>query len=374
MIYLDQAATSFPKIKEVQDAVIDCMNHCTNANRSTSVTSLNASRLIYQTRKLIKEYFHVPQDGCVVLNSGNTESLNTCIKGILKKGDHVITTYAEHNSVLRPLYQLEKANIITLSITSPTVENIKKHLQKKTKMIIVTHSSNVTGEIYPIAEIGKLAHEHGILMMSDIAQSAGHLLIDMEKMNLDILCFSGHKGLLGNSGVGGFCLAQSIEIEPLISGGTGMDSFNHFQSDYYPEHVEAGTRNMTGIASLKAGVFYLMKYQDEKSKYTNELVELLYDGLKNTPQVVLYGDFKERTPVLAFNIQGMDSFQVADLLNNKYDIAIRCGTHCAPLMHQHLNTVESGLVRVSLSFMNTKEEIQFFIKAIKEISEGNYDN
>ena len=187
-------------------------------------------------------------------------------------------------------------------------------------MIIVTHSSNVTGEIYPIAEIGKLAHEHGILMMSDIAQSAGHLLIDMEKMNLDILCFSGHKGLLGNSGVGGFCLAQSIEIEPLISGGTGMDSFNHFQSDYYPEHVEAGTRNMTGIASLKAGVFYLMKYQDEKSKYTNELVELLYDGLKNIPQVVLYGDFKERTPILAFNIRGMDSFQVADLLNNKYDI------------------------------------------------------
>ena len=153
-----------------------------------------------------------------------------------------------------------------------------------------------------------------------------------------------------------------------------MDSFNHFQSDYYPEHVEAGTRNMTGIASLKAGVFYLMKYQDEKSKYTNELVEFLYDGLKNIPQVVLYGDFKERTPILAFNIQGMDSFQVADLLNNKYDIAIRCGTHCAPLMHQHLNTVKSGIVRVSLSFMNTKEEIQFFIKAIKEISEGNYDN
>ena len=310
----------------------------------------------------------------MVLKSGNTESLNTCIKGILKKGDHVITTYAEHNSVLRPLYQLEKANIITLSITSPTVENIKKNLQKKTKMIIVTQSSNVTGEIYPIAEIGKLAHENGILMMSDIAQSAGHLLIDMEKMNLDILCFSGHKGLLGNSGVGGFCLAQSIEVEPLISGGTGMDSFNHFQSDYYPEHVEAGTRNMTGIASLKAGVFYLMKYQDEKSKYTNELVELLYDGLKNIPQVVLYGDFKERTPILAFNIQGMDSFQAADLLNNKYDIAIRCGTHCAPLMHQHLNTVKSGIVRVSLSFMNTKEEIQFFIKAIKEISEGNYDN
>ena len=153
MIYLDQAATSFPKIKEVQDAVIDCMNHCTNANRSTSTTSLNASRLIYQTRKLIKEYFHVPQDGCVVLNSGNTESLNTCIKSILKKGDHVITTYAEHNSVLRPLYQLEKANIITLSITSPTVEGIKK-IFKKYKMIIVTHSSNVTGEIYQLLKLG----------------------------------------------------------------------------------------------------------------------------------------------------------------------------------------------------------------------------
>jgi len=371
MIYLDQAATSFPKIKEVQDAVIDCMNRCTNANRSTSTTSLNASRLIYQTRKLVKEYFHVPHEGCVVLNSGNTESLNTCIKGILKKGDHVITTYAEHNSVLRPLYQLEKANIITLSITSPTVEDIKKHLQKKTKLIIVTHSSNVTGEIYPITEIGKLAHKHGILMMSDVAQSAGHLPIDMEKMNLDILCFSGHKGLLGNSGVGGFCLSHVIEMEPLISGGTGMDSFNHFQSDYYPEHVEAGTRNMTGIASLKAGVSYLMKYQNKKMTYTNELVELLYNGLKNIPQVILYGTFKERTPILAFNIKGMDSFQVADLLSNHYDIAIRCGTHCAPLMHHHLNTVESGLVRVSPSFMNTKEEIQFFIKAIQEISEDN---
>lgn len=261
MIYLDQAATSFPKIKEVQEAVIDCMNHCTNANRSTSTTSLNASRLIYQTRKLIKEYFHVPQDGCVILNSGNTESLNTCIKGILKKGDHVITTYAEHNSVLRPLYQLEKANIITLSITSPTLEGIEKCLQENTKLIIVTHSSNVTGEIYPIAKIGKLAHDHDILMMSDVAQSAGHISIDMKKMNLDILCFSGHKGLLGNSGIGGFCLAGAIEMEPLISGGTGMDSFNHFQSNYYPEHVEAGTRNITGIASLNAGISYLLKYQ-----------------------------------------------------------------------------------------------------------------
>lgn len=371
MIYLDQAATSFPKIKEVQDAVIDCMNYCTNANRSTSSTSLNASRLIYQTRRLIKEYFHVPQEGYVILNSGNTESLNTCIKGILQNGDHVITTYAEHNSVLRPLYQLEKANVITLSITSPTVEGIKKYLQKKTKLIIVTHSSNVTGDVYPIAEIGKLAHEHGILMMSDVAQSAGHLPIDMEKMNLDILCFSGHKGLLGNSGVGGFCLADAIKMEPLISGGTGMDSFNHFQSNYYPEHVEAGTRNITGIASLKAGVSYLMKYQNEKSRYANELIELLYNGLKSIPQVILYGNFKEKTPILAFNIQGMDSFQVADILSNQYDIAIRCGTHCAPLMHQHLNTVESGLVRVSLSFMNTIEEIHFFIKAIQKISEGN---
>ena len=238
----------------------------------------------------------------------------------------------------------------------------------------MTMASNVLGTFQPIKEIAKIAHQHNLLIIVDVSQAVGHCNINMEELEIDILCFSGHKGLLGNSGVGGFCLAQSIEMEPLISGGTGMDSFNHFQSDYYPEHVEAGTRNMTGIVSLKAGVCYLMKYQDEKSKYTNELVEFLYDGLKNIPQVVLYGDFKERTPILAFNIQGMDSFQVADLLNNKYDIAIRCGTHCAPLMHQHLNTVKSGIVRVSLSFMNTKEEIQFFIKAIKEISEGNYDN
>ena len=207
-------------------------------------------------------------------------------------------------------------------------------------------------------------------MMSDIAQSAGHLLIDMEKMNLDILCFSGHKGLLGNSGVGGFCLAQSIEVEPLISGGTGMDSFNHFQSDYYPEHVEAGTRNMTGIASFKGRCFLFNEISRWKSKYTNELVELLYDGLKNIPQVVLYGDFKESTPILAFNIQGMDSFQAADLLNNKYDIAIRCGTHCAPFDASNISIQwKSGIVK-SITFhlwIQKKENNNFFIKAIKEI-------
>ena len=370
MIYLDHAATSFPKINEVQQAVLNCMNTCSNANRSTFQSSLQASRLLYQTRQQVKKLFHVPLQGFVIFNSGNTESLNTCIKGILKKGDHVITTYAEHNSVSRPLYQLQSDGLIQLSITEPKVDKIKKEINDTTKLIIVTHSSNVTGEFYPIKEIGQLAHENQILMMCDVAQSAGHIDVDMVNENIDILCFSGHKGLLGNAGIGGICLSHAIDIEPLLSGGSGMNSFDHFQSHYYPEKLEAGSCNITGIASLNAGISYFLKHREMIYERENKLIKLLEQELKKNDSVILYSDlYHNHAPIVAFNIKGMDSLKVGDLLSEKYQIAVRCGAHCAPLMHQRLNTVKTGIIRVSPAFVNTEEQIKVFIQAIREISE-----
>ena len=220
MVYLDQAATSFPKLDVVKQAVMDALDVAGNANRSSNMDS---SRLIFAARRNIAQFFGLSDFHRVILNGGNTESLNTCIKGILKENDHVITTYAEHNSVLRPLYELEEKGIITLTICAPYLEDIKCHIQKNTRMVIVTHSSNVTGEIFDVDSIGKYCKECGILFMVDAAQSAGHIPVSME--NIDVLCFSGHKGLLGIGGIGGFCV-KDIEVKPLISGGTGIDSFN----------------------------------------------------------------------------------------------------------------------------------------------------
>ena len=257
MVYLDQAATSFPKLEEVKQAVMMAFDVAGNANRSSNMDS---SRLIFEARRNIAQFFGLSDFHRVILNGGNTESLNTCIKGILKEKDHVITTYAEHNSVLRPLYELEEKGIITLTICAPYLEDIKNHIQKNTRMVIMTHSSNVTGEIFDVDLIGQYCKECGVLFMVDAAQSAGHIPVSME--NIDVLCFSGHKGLLGIGGIGGFCV-KDMEVKPLISGGTGIDSFNPQMPEAYPEHLEAGTQNIVGIAALNAGIQYVQSHQKE---------------------------------------------------------------------------------------------------------------
>ncbi len=361
MIYLDQAATSFPKIQPVKNAVNDAMNIAGNANRSMDVSS---SRLIFETRKKIANYFHVSDFRHVIFNSGNTESLNTCIYGILKQGDHVITTYAEHNSVLRPLYDLEKRGIIQLTICAPYLDSIQTNIRKNTAMVIVSHSSNVTGEIYDVDTIGKYVRSKNILMMVDAAQSAGHVQLSME--NIDILCFSGHKGLLGVSGIGGICLKNPIDISCLKVGGTGFDSLNHEQPKAYPEHLEAGTMNLIGIASLNAGVQYLMENQEIIERKEKQLMNRLYKEAASIKNLIVYSKQENSTPIFAFNIRGIDNTRVADLLLFKYDIVTRCKLHCAPEMHKHLKS--NGLVRASFSFLNTLEEVDFFAQALKELS------
>ena len=375
MIYLDHSATSFPKIKEVKQAVLESMDLCGNAARSMSKPAMDASYLIYETRVLLAKYFHVSDSSKVIINSGNTESLNTIIKGILKPGDHVITTYAEHNSVLRPLYQLERDQHIQITLTNPDVKSIEQAILENTKMIIVTHSSNVTGEVYPIRDIGKLAHEKGILMVSDVAQSAGHIDIDMVRDHLDIITFSGHKGLLGIQGIGGFCIEGDIAIEPLISGGVGHHSYDHFQMDTYPERVEAGTRNLAGIASLKAGITYLLEHQSNINQHNEYLTKILESGLKSIESVILYSSTSQpHTPIVAFNIGSRDSQEIEGLLNLKYGVACRAGVHCAPKMHEHLGTVNQGVVRLSVGLTNTLEQINQVIQIIQEIVKEGVEN
>lgn len=366
MIYLDQAATSYPKLPIVKKAVMEAMDHCVNAHRSVGRQAFETDRLIYQTRKLIAEYFNLPSFDHVILNSGNTESLNTCLKGILKEKDHVVTTYAEHNSVLRPLHEIH----VDLTVTAPYLDDIKKAVRKETKMIVMTHSSNVTGELYDIENIGRYAHDHHILFVVDSAQSAGHLRINMQKAYIDILTFSGHKALLGISGIGGMCINTNVKINPLKSGGTGIDSFNEFQPEHYPEHLEAGTPNVPGIASLHAGIEYLLSHQYEIEEKENSLFQLLYLSMREIPSVQFYSDYehKKHTPIIAFNLAGWDSAKVSDFLSQHDHIITRCGAHCAPLMHQHLHTEERGIVRLSLSFLNNIEEINKLVHTLKEMS------
>ena len=360
MIYLDQAATSYPKIQPVKDAVNQAMDIAGNANRSMDLSS---SRLIYKTRQSVADYFSVSDFRHVIFNSGNTESLNTCIYGILKKGDHVITTYAEHNSVLRPLYDLEEKGRIQLTICAPYLEDIQKNILTNTRIVIVSHSSNVTGEIYDVDAIGKFVQSKNIIMMVDAAQSAGHIPVSMK--NIDVLCFSGHKGLLGVCGIGGICLKKPIDISCLKVGGTGFDSMNKKQPTSYPEHLEAGTMSLLGIASLRAGVQYVMEHQKDIEIKEYNLMKRLYSKIENMHNLVVYSTLFNSTPIFAFNIKGMDNAKVANLLLDKYGIVTRCKMHCAPLMHMHLKS--DGLVRASFSFLNTEEEIDLFVQALKEL-------
>ena len=238
-------------------------------------------------------------------------------------------------------------------------------------MIVMTHSSNVTGELYDIDAIGQIAYENHILFVVDSAQSAGHISIDMQKSHIDLLTFSGHKGLLGMSGVGGICINTDTLIQPLKTGGTGIDSFNKKQPDSYPEHLEAGTLNIPGIASLNAGMTYLLEHQKEIEEKEKQLFDALYEGMKRINGITFYCDYDTcaHTPIIAFNLEDYDSSKISDVLSYKYDIITRCGAHCAPLMHTHLNTVERGIVRFSLSFMNSMEEVNTVIDVLREMSE-----
>ena len=377
MIYFDNAATTLHKPPEVIEAVVHAMTTSGNASRGTHTGSLAASRTVYETRKKIADFFHCSRADHVIFTSNSTEALNIAICGTLGKGDHIISTDLEHNSVLRPLYHLEEqgASLTFLSANKKgciDYDDFKRSIKPNTKAIVCTHASNLTGNILDIERIGHIAKAHNLLFIVDASQSAGCIEINMETMNIDILCFTGHKGLLGPQGTGGLCIHESVEIRPFKRGGSGIHSYEKGQPQAYPARLEAGTLNSHGIAGLCAAINYINTITIPViAKKEQELLWHFYKGICNIPEIHIYGDFdtKERVAILSLNIEGYDSGTVSDVLSQEYDIATRPGAHCAPRMHQALGTTETGAVRFSFSSFNTMEEVETAIQALKELVE-----
>lgn len=378
MIYLDNAATTLTKPESVVDAVVKAMNTSGNAARGAHSSSLSASRTVYDTRVKIAELFHLSTPNRVVFTANSTEALNIAINGIFEKGDHVITTELEHNSVLRPLYRLEDAGVITLSVVPADdkgcvdYSDFETLMNVNTKAIVCTHASNLTGNVLDLERIGTIAHKHNALLIVDASQSAGVIPIDMERMQIDVLCFTGHKGLYGPQGTGGLCIKEGVNIRPFKVGGTGVMTYHRAQPDELPTALEAGTLNSHGIAGLSAAIDFINETGID-AIYEKEmlLAKRFYDGISNIDGVKVYGDFstENRTAIVSLNICDWDSAVIADDLAEDYDIATRPGAHCAPLMHQALGTVEQGAVRFSFSWFNTKEEVDAAIAAVKKLAE-----
>lgn len=375
MIYLDNAATSFPKPSEVYEEVLNCMkNYGANPGRGSHDMAVKSALKIMDTRALICELFNMPSPFNLIFTSNATESLNIAIKGVLKRGDHVISTVIEHNSVLRPLHSLSKSGIeITLVGVDKAgyvnSNDIKKEIKENTKMIIINHASNVLGSIQDIESIGKFSKENGIVFMVDASQSAGVVPIDVENAHIDLLAFSGHKGLLGPQGTGGLFIREGIKLKNFKEGGTGSNSHFMVQPDFIPDQFESGTLNTPGIAGLCEGIKFIKRIGiDNIQKCEEELLSHLLEELKKLSYVKIYGNnsIKQRSAVLSFNIDGIDASTVGEQLNED-GIAVRTGYHCAPLIHEVIGTEYAGTVRVSPGYFNTFEEIEKLVKAIIRI-------
>lgn len=377
MIYLDNAATTMHKPQCVIDAVVRAMSSMGNAGRGANDASLSASRIIYDTRERLCRLFGGTNPRQVVLTNNSTESLNIAVKGILEPGDHVITTMLEHNSVLRPLYEMEQKGVRLTIIKSDekgriSLSDIEDAVSEDTKMIICTNGSNLTGNYVDVAAVGKLAKAHGVLFVVDASQTAGVFPIDVQEMNIDVLCFTGHKGLLGPQGTGGLYVREGLTVRPLKSGGTGVQTYSKSQPKEMPTALEAGTLNGHGIAGLHAALGYLEETGiDVIREKEQKLMRQFYEGVKDIPGVTVYGDFEsgKRCAIVTLNIGDYDSGEVSDALLVDYGISTRPGGHCAPLMHEALGTASQGAVRFSFSHYNTEEEVETAVRAIRELAQ-----
>ena len=376
-IYLDNAATSFPKPKEVADAVYDFMiNNGTSSGRGSYKKAMQSDYIVYECRKLIGNLFNFDDPKKVVFTSNVTDSLNIAIRGILKENDHVITSSLEHNAVWRCLKTLEKDINIKIDtvecskdgITNP--EDIKKYIRKDTALIVFTQASNVLGTIQPIKEIGKIARENKIVFLVDAAQSAGAMKIDIKEDNIDILAFTGHKSLLGPMGTGGLIINTDIDIKPLKAGGTGGDSAYDYQPDYYPNHLETGTSNVSGIAGLRAAIKFLNREGiDNIHNKEKELTKYALQRLETVKDIEIYGpkDCEKILSVISFNIKNKRPEDISTILDQTYDIMLRAGLHCAPTAHSVINTKDRGSLRIGIGYFNTKDDIDKLVEALNNL-------
>ena len=377
MIYLDNAATTLHKPPEVAEAVKNAILTAGNASRGAHGVSLAASRMVFDTRARLAKLFGCPRADHVVFTANSTEALNIALYGLISAGDHVISTDLEHNSVLRPLYDLQTRGAAVDFVPADKKGNIRyedmqKLFRPDTKAVVCTHASNLTGNVLDIARIGEMAHAHGALLVVDASQTAGVLPIDMQKMHIDVLCFTGHKGLMGPQGTGGLCIRPGVEVQPLLRGGTGIHSYDRGQPQAYPARLEAGTLNTHGLAGLHAALEFIERHGVQAiGARERALMRRFYDGVRGIPGVAVYGDFEqdERVAIVTLNIRDYASGEVADALFEDCGIATRAGAHCAPRMHEALGTVEQGAVRFSFAFFNTEDEVDMAVRAVRELAE-----
>ena len=377
MIYLDSSATSFLKPPQVAEAVFRSFNTIGNAGRGAHAPTLNASRLIYDTREKLAALFGTPDPSRIAFTCNATEALNIAIHGAIHPGEHVITTACEHNSVLRPLYLKEKEGTELTIIPADKKGRIRYDLlessvKSNTSAIVLTHASTLSGNVTDLAFVSNFAKKHGLLLIVDASQTAGSLPINVVKMGIDILCFTGHKGLFGPQGTGGLYVREGLTLSPLKSGGSGIHSFDRQHPTDMPTALEAGTLNGHGIAGLNAGLDYILS-TGVKNIHTKEisLARRFVNGISDISDLKLYGDIDAplRTPIISLNIGNMSSASVSDILWEDYEICVRAGAHCAPLMHKTFGTEKQGAVRFSFSCFNTEAEIDTAIRAMHEIAE-----
>lgn len=384
MIYLNNAATTKDKPKEVFEAVKEfILNNNVSPGRGADMLSVQADSILTEARASLAQLFNAGDPGQIIFTLNCSDAINTAIKGVLRPGDHVLISSIEHNSVVRPLRYLEAQGIeIGIVSVKPSTfavdpDDVKKNIKKNTRMIAMLHASNVIGAVQPIEELGAVARDRGVLLLVDAAQTAGIYGIDVQKMNIDLLAFAGHKGLMGPQGTGGLCINPKSKtlnpksIIPLRHGGTGSQSESETQPEIMPDKFETGTPNTPGIAGLKASADFILKEGVRKIKeHSEKLTGLMLEGLKTIQKVKLYGplDPKRRAAVVSFNIDGMEPKAVGDILEKKFGIIARTGLHCAPLCHKVIGTFPRGTVRISAGFYNTENDIESVVAAVKDIS------
>ena len=376
MIYLDNAATSYYRPDTVAEAVAQAIRTMGNCSRGAYEAALTSARAVYGTRALVSELFHGEGPEQVAFTANSTESLNIAIKGVLEPGDRVVATVLDHNSVLRPLYEMERqgAELVIVGCTDEKDRGcldygaMEAAIRPGTKAVVCTHASNLTGNLVDIRRIGGWCRKAGALFIVDASQTAGVFPIDMERDMIDILCFTGHKGLMGPQGTGGMCVRKGVGIRPLLSGGSGIKTYSRTHPDSMPTALEAGTLNAHGLAGLRASLTYIREQGvDEIREKEIALMRRFYDQVKTIPGVRIYGDFEQeqRAAVVALNLGDEDSGEVSDYLAQEHEIYTRSGGHCAPLMHETLGTREQGAVRFCFSHFNREEEVDMACLALR---------
>jgi len=383
VIYLDNAATTFPKPDSVYDAVLNQMkNFGANPGRSGHRLAIEAGRCIFNAREKISRLFNIDNPMQIIFTSNATEALNLAIKGVLNPGDHVITTSMEHNSVMRPIKSLEGIGVESTIVQCSKIGEldsfeIKKAIRPNTRLIVMTHASNVTGTLLPIEEVGRIAKEENILFLVDAAQTAGAYNIDVQKFNIDLLALPGHKGLYGPQGTGILYIREGLDVRHFKEGGTGSRSEELIQPDILPDRYESGTPNTPGIAGLLMGIEFIFENGIEKiRRHEEELTQYFIDELKKIPQVIIYGpqDALKQASVVSINIGDEDSSEIGYILDKVFNIAIRPGLHCSPMAHKTIGSFEQGTVRFSIGYFNTKSDIDEAINSIKSIVDQIYND